>query len=141
MDVNSFPQSLKDSGEVNASELSKELLDFLLSKSASFTVRAAPDLSAVVQRIENRIEEMGMRCRVYTENRAVVAGGAALTPVGLAGVAAIAAHNLATWDPDYEIGKNKLSNCVSVSCKKPKAPEVDSEGQLVSASRKPWWSF
>lgn len=61
-----------------------------------------------------------MKCRVYSENRAAVAGAAVFTGVGLAGIAAIAAHNLATYDPDYEIGKNKLSNTVSVSCKKPK---------------------
>jgi hypothetical protein len=140
MDLNSLPQSLKDSGEVNASELSKELLDFLLRNSASFTVRAVPDLAAVVQRVENRIEELGMKCRVYTENRAVVAGGVAFTPVGLAGVAAIAVHTVATWNPDYEIGKNPLSNCVSVSCKKPKPREADPGDISVSTSRS-WWPF
>ena len=136
MDKSSMPQSLVDHGEVNASELTNELLDFLLTNSASFVVRAVPDLSVVVQRVENRIEELGMKCRVYSEHRAAVAGAAVFTGVGLAGIAAIAAHNLATYDPDYEIGKNKLSNTVSVSCKKPKQ-QADSNG--ISAAVKRWW--
>lgn len=120
MEDSQMPQSLHECGQVNASELSKELLDHLLDKSGSFTVRAVGDLSEVVSQLEMRIEEKAMTCRVYTENRAIAASGALIFPVvGLPSVALIAAHNAATWDPHYEIGKNKFNNTVSVTNKKP----------------------
>jgi hypothetical protein len=132
MDVNSLPQS-------NASELSREIVDFLVKSSASFKVRAVSDLSEIVTLAEKSIEELGLTCRVYTENRGYAAGGAMFTGVGLAGVAAIAAHNVATWDPDYEIAKNKIANTVTIICKKPK--EQPSAPGAVTRSTKAWWSF
>jgi hypothetical protein len=121
-----IPRSLATNGEVNASELSNELLDLLLNKSASFTVRAISEHSELVQRLEKRIEERGMTCRIYTENRGYVAGGAALlTGVGLAGIVGIAAHNVVTWNPDYEIAKDIINNKISVTFKKhPKVTTV-----------------
>jgi tRNA(Ile2) C34 agmatinyltransferase TiaS len=114
-----IPRSLVTSGEVNASELSNELLNLLLKKSASFTVRAVSEHSEVVRRLEEHIEERGMTCRIYTENRGYVAGGAALlTGVGLAAIVGIAAHNVATWNPDYEIARNIVDNKISVTFKK-----------------------
>lgn len=114
-----IPRSLIAKGEVNASELSNELLDLLIKKSASFIVRAVSEHSNVVKRVEKSIEEHGMTCRIYTENRGYVAGGAAiLTGVGLAAIAGIAAHNIATWNPDYEIARNFIDNKISVTFKK-----------------------
>jgi tRNA(Ile2) C34 agmatinyltransferase TiaS len=121
-----IPRSLVKNGEVNASELSNELLDLLLKKTASFTVRAVSEHSELVQRLEKRIEERGMTCRIYTENRGYVAGGAALlTGVGAAAIIGIAAHNVATWNPDYEIAKDFVDNKISVTFKKhPKVTAV-----------------
>lgn len=120
IDYTDLPQTLRDSGELNYSELTGALLDELLKNRISFKLRAVSDLSVAVRRVEMRIEELGMKCRVYTEYRAAAGGAALFTGVGLAAAAAIAAHNLVTWDPDYEIGKNKISNTLSVTCKKPK---------------------
>lgn len=77
----------------------------------------------VATQMEKIIERMGFRCRVYTENRAA-AMGATLIPtgitqaVGIASAVGIAAHNLATFNPDYEIGKNITANQVNVTYKK-----------------------
>lgn len=129
-----IPQSLLDTGEVNASELSNELLDLLLKRTASFIVRAVNDQGLMVQRLEQRIEERGLTCRVYTENRAASLGVGALVPgIGWAAAAAMAVHNIATWSPDYEIGKNKIGNRVTVACKK--AKENDSSGAIFARRR------
>lgn len=56
--------------------------------------------------IEKLIESQGLTCRVYTAGRIAALGVGAITIVG--GVAAgltIAAHNIATYNPDYEIAK------------------------------------
>lgn len=82
-----------------------------------------PNVSRIADKMEKVIERVGFRCRVYTENRAA-AMGATLIPtgitraVGIASAVGIAAHNLATFNPDYEIGKNVINNQVSVTYKK-----------------------
>lgn len=114
-----IPRSLITRGEVYASELSNELLDVLVKKFASFTLQAVSDQSEMVRRLEQHIEARGMTCRIYTENRGGCGRGAALvTGVGVAAVVAIAAHNIATWDPDYEIAKNFVEKKISVNFKK-----------------------
>lgn len=114
-----IPQSVIGRGELNAEDLSDALLRVLIGRSVSFKVLACGDQSAMVRRLESAIEQKGMTCRIYTANRIVAAGGAALvTGAGVAAVAAIAAHNLATWNPDYEIMKDIVDNKVSVIFKK-----------------------
>ena len=56
------------------------------------------------QRIESEIERRRMTCRIYTSGRLLtVAAGIFYLGAGLAALASIAAHNLMTYDPDYEI--------------------------------------
>lgn len=58
----------------------------------------------VAQRIEAEIEKRRMTCRVYTSGRLMTAAvGIFSMGAGLAALASIAAHNLMTYDPDYEI--------------------------------------
>lgn len=75
-----------------------------------------------VTRLERMIEINNMRCRIYTRGRIVAAGATLFGGItGLAGIASaigIAAHNLATFDPDYEIAKNLVDNKILVKyCK------------------------
>lgn len=53
---------------------------------------------------------------MYTEYRSA-SMATIFSPAAILGVGAaigIAAHNLATYDPDYEIGKNKVAGTVTV---------------------------
>ncbi|BFT62385.1 hypothetical protein [Pseudomonas moorei] len=72
--------------------------------------------------LEKMIETEGMKVRVYTIGRVAAMGAAAWTGWGTliaAGAgAAIAAHNIATWSPDYEIGKSPLNKKIYVQYKK-----------------------
>ena len=106
---------------VTSNELTSQLIDELISNRQSFKVVAAADIGLVVNEIEGRIEKAGLSCRVFTEYRSTALAGSFWGPTALLGVAAgigIAAHNLATFNPDYEIGKNKLAGTVMVTHKK-----------------------
>ena len=107
---------------VTSNELTREMMDTLISTYQSFKVVAVADMSKVVNEIEGRIEKAGLSCRVYTEYRSTAVAGSFWGPTALLGVAAsigIAAHNLATFNPDYEIGKNQMSSTIMVTYKKP----------------------
>lgn len=83
--------------------------------------------------LENAIESEGMSVRIYMMARKLSMGsfagfaGASVVgapialgalAVGLAASVGIAAHNLATLNPDYEIGKSPLSTTLHVEYKK-----------------------
>ncbi len=93
-------------------DITTEKLAELIAQKASFQIVAVKSISSVVNKLEGIIEQKGLRCRVYTEYRSASLASMAI-PTGvtqLAGFASaigIAAHNLATLNPDYEIGKNK----------------------------------
>lgn len=98
-------------------ELTLEKLDTLVMRRESFQVVEAANIGATVEKIEGRIEQGGLRCRIFTEYRSTTLLGSFLAPTApLAWMAGIgmAAHNLATINPDYEIGKNKLAGTVTV---------------------------
>jgi hypothetical protein len=104
-----------------AKELNTELIDKLIAARKSFKVVTAVSVGSVTTEIEGRIEKAGLSCRVYTEYRGAAVAGSFWGPTALLGVAAgigIAAHNLATLNPDYEIGKNKVAGTVTVMYKK-----------------------
>jgi hypothetical protein len=105
--------------EISASSLTDEKLHTLISEKRSFKVTSVANISEVVAQVEPKIEAAGLKVRVYTEYRtAALAGEALIGGLGALAAVGIAAHNLATWDPDYEIGKNKLSDSVTVTYKK-----------------------
>ncbi|KHK59006.1 hypothetical protein PI87_02870 [Ralstonia sp. A12] len=99
-------------------ELDSEKLDTLISQHQSFQVVGVGDISVTASRIEGWIEKAGLRCRVYTEYRAAAMAGSLFSGiasvVGVASAVGIAAHRLATMNPDYEIGKNKLAGTITV---------------------------
>ncbi len=70
----------------------------------------------VVDLVESLIEAQGMTCRVRTHGRGIAAAALAIPSLGLSLVAggAIAAHNLATRNPDYEVVKEMFGSDVRV---------------------------
>lgn len=101
------------------SEVSSRL-DELIKKKESFVVRGLTDqMSEAITKIESTIEKQELKCRVYTRNRAAVVAATAWVPfVSWANAAALAVHNLATMDPDYEIGKDYIDKRLHVTYKR-----------------------
>lgn len=71
--------------------------------------------STVVDIIEKAIEGAGLSCRVRTANRgwAVAALSVATLGTGAVAAAAIAGHDLATINPDYEVVKEMIGSNVA----------------------------
>ena len=107
-----------DLKKIAASEMSIEQIDGLISSHSSFQVVGVDDIGELVKKLEERIDVKGLKCRIYTEYRSAGLAAGTLFGVGAAVAAGIAVHNLATWNPDYEIGKNKLNSSVTVTYKK-----------------------
>lgn len=110
-----------DVQKVTASELTPQIIGGFVDARASFQVVAVTNLSSVVNSIEGQIEKRSLKCRIFTEGRKALIGASFFGPTAIGGVAAtaaIAVHNLATLNPDYEIGKNKLMGTVTVTYKK-----------------------
>lgn len=70
----------------------------------------------VVNIVERTIEANGMKCRVRTNGRGFAAAALAIPTLGgsLAAGAAIAAHNISTANPDYEVIKEMIGSDVRV---------------------------
>ncbi|KZX69371.1 MULTISPECIES: hypothetical protein [Alcanivorax] len=112
-----------DIEKYTSEDITTEKLSELIAKKASFQIVAVKNISSVVNKVEGAIEKKGLRCRVYTEYRAASLASFAIPTgftqvTGFASVIGIAAHNLATFNPDYEIGKNKPAGKVTVLYKK-----------------------
>jgi hypothetical protein len=110
-----------------AEELASTKLSELIAQRKSFQISAVKDVSFVVNKVEGEIERQNLRCRVYTEYRsAAIAGVAVPTGItqvtGLASAIGIGVHNLATFNPDYEIGKNSLAGTVTVKYQRDSVP-------------------
>lgn len=107
-------------------ELDSPNIKDLIKEHKSFEVRGLHGVSGgmdkAVSKIENLIECQGLSCRIYTYGRVAAAGATLVGGVtGLAGLASavgMAAHNIATYDPDYEIAKHLVDNKLSVKYKK-----------------------
>lgn len=109
--------------KLTSEDLTTELLNCLVAKQYNFQVVAVINMKHVVSMIEGMIEKKGYKCRVYSENRSATLAAAAI-PTGLTQLAGIgsaigmAVHNIATFNPDFEIGKNKFNGTVTVKYKK-----------------------
>ncbi|PAU59198.1 hypothetical protein BZL41_16995 [Pseudomonas sp. PIC25] len=114
MDVNVY--SLQEISNEQILEKIKNKESFVIEKVDS--VKYSPTIEA----LEKIIESQGLKCRVYTIGRIATAGvtafGGVTGAIGLLSGIAIAAHNIATWNPDYEIGKNILGSNIHVTYKK-----------------------
>ena len=114
-----------DIGVYSLKDLSDSQVENLLREKKSFEIEkiGSANVSNTVATLEKLIESMDMKCRVYTIGRkAIMAAAVTPNPVTfLAGVAssiAIGAHNVATWNPDYEIGKYITKDRLLVEYKK-----------------------
>ncbi len=101
--------------------ISDDEIEELIASRASFVLDriARHSMSEAVASVEKAIESQGLKCRVYTKGRAAALAGELAVPlVGWAAAAAMGIHNLATWDPDYEIAKNLITGTLTVECKR-----------------------
>lgn len=88
--------------------VSDKKISELVKNRDSFVIEdiARLNMPEAVASIERQIESHGLKCRVYTKGRsAALAGELAIPMVGWAAALAMGVHNLATWNPDYEIAK------------------------------------
>ena len=98
-------------------------IDQLIEDQASFElIGLSGKMKDAVSMVETAIESKGMRCRVYTYGRIAAAGGSFFGGItGLVGIGSavgIAAHNIATLNPDYTIAKHLVDNMLTVKYKK-----------------------
>lgn len=107
-----------------AHEISNEQIKQKIKNKESFIIEKveAMRFTSTIKTIECLIEAQGLKCRTYTIGRVAAAGatifGGVTGALGILSGVAIAAHNIATWDPDYEIGKDMFSASIHVSYKK-----------------------
>ncbi|WP_318442583.1 hypothetical protein [Photobacterium leiognathi] len=104
-------------------ELETYKLNEFIAKRKTFEVVALGScMDKAVKIVEKKIEDNGLTCRVYLYGRVAAAGASVFGGVtGLLGIASavgMAAHNLATYNPDYEIAKHKIDNKLTVIFKK-----------------------
>ncbi len=103
--------------QIEATEY-KEQLGHLLDNHSSFEICNVDigDMFDICGELEQAIENKKLKCRIYTKNR-VVAGLAGVFNYrwGLAPLVAIAAHNIITRNPDYEIVRDLANNSIEVS--------------------------
>lgn len=95
----------------------------LIRNRESFEVKAlGGKVLDAVKKIEYLIENEGLTCRIYTKGRLASAGatvaGGITGMLGAASAIGIAAHNIATYNPDYEVSKNLIDNKLTITYKK-----------------------
>lgn len=108
---------------VTYEELDSSNIQDMIKEHKSFEITGLSGrMGSAVSKIENIIESQSLSCRIYTYGRVTSAGATLLGGVtGLAGLAfavGMAAHNVATYNPDYEIAKHLVDNKLSVKYKK-----------------------
>ncbi|MGM0429783.1 MAG: hypothetical protein ACQEQ2_05740 [Pseudomonadota bacterium] len=104
-------------------ELPDEKLMKLLRDHESFVIEKVPrkHFGEVIKTLEKHIESLDMKCRVFAKARKSLMAGSFFGPTAIWGAASAAfmgAHNVATWDPDYEIAKNRITGTLTVTYKK-----------------------
>lgn len=105
-------------------EVSNEQILTKIKNHESFTLECGDSdrYAHALEWLEKAIENQGMTVRVYLIGRAAAMGAAVWTGFGTIAAAAtgiaIAAHNIATWSPDYEIGKSPIAPTLYVKYKK-----------------------
>ncbi|WAX70953.1 hypothetical protein [Gallibacterium anatis] len=96
-------------------------LNKLIQNKINFSIKTENFIDDVAY-IEELIEKNGFTCRVYTENRAVGIGVGLFGNVGrlmsVYTAIGIGIHNLLTYNPDFEIGKDFINSRINVTYKK-----------------------
>ena len=108
---------------VTYEDLNSERVRALINQRKSFEVLGLSGrMDSAVSKVETLIESDGLSCRVYIYGRVAAAGatvfGGVTGVLGIASAVGMAAHNLATYNPDYEVAKHKIDNKLSVKYKK-----------------------
>ncbi|WJM90785.1 hypothetical protein QDY63_26100 [Pseudomonas brenneri] len=100
---------MMDIGVYSASNISNQEISNLILQKKTFTIKDIPNsnFGNTVETIEKLIEAQNLSCRVYVAGRIAAFGAATAWSMfgGLAAGLAIAAHTIATYNPDYEIAK------------------------------------
>lgn len=106
--------------ELELSNVSENKLRTLISNKQSFKLLGCNDkMKETVKDLERLIESQGLRCRIFTKGRAAAAaGGLLVSGVGAIPLAGIGIHKLATYNPDYEIGRHLIDHSIEVEYKK-----------------------
>ncbi|MBP6720296.1 MAG: hypothetical protein KA173_15640 [Rhodoferax sp.] len=114
-----------DIGVYSIKSVSNEKIRSFIEDKKSFILEDIEvlNMSEAIETLEKEIESKGLSCRVYLKGRAATMAAAAIpiSPTVLGGWAAgiaIGIHNLATWNPDYEIAKNPATGTLTVTYKK-----------------------
>ncbi|EIC30306.1 hypothetical protein [Methylomicrobium album] len=114
-----------DIGVYSVKSISDEKIGTLIDERKSFVLEdiARLNFGEAVNTLEKTIESKGLTCRVYTKGRSATVAAAAIpiSPTVIGGWASaigIGIHNLATWNPDYEIAKNIATGTLTVTFKK-----------------------
>ena len=108
---------------VKFEDLDSEKVKGLIKQKQTFEVLGLSGrMDTATAKVENMIETSGFSCRVYTYGRVAAAGaslfGGITGGIGVASAIGMAAHNIATYDPDYEIAKHRIDNKLTVKYKK-----------------------
>lgn len=104
--------------EYSYADAKKEIATLINGKKSFVIVGLGGELMEASKFVEKEIESRGLKCRVYTRNRAVTAASLVWAVEGLVALGAIAIHNLATRNPDYEIGRAVVDQRLYVDYKK-----------------------
>jgi hypothetical protein len=109
--------------QIRYEDLRSDRVKQLIKNHASFEVTGLSGrMKSAVTQVENLIESEGLRCRIYTYGRIAAAGasffGGVTGAVGIASAVGMAAHNIATFRPDYEIAKHPINHRLTVKYKK-----------------------
>lgn len=95
------------------------LKDKLTDRKSFVLIGLSGRMLEVAGELELLVEGIGLTCRIYSRNRVVAAAATSLMPVvGIASLAAVAVHNIVTWNPDYEIGKDLTDHKIYVDYRK-----------------------
>ncbi|MEV1740182.1 hypothetical protein [Pseudomonas japonica] len=111
--------------------LNEPMIEGLLKNKRSFEVIGLRgNFMDGIKLVETKIEALGMKCRIRSDMKASLAQGgligglmgAASLPAGIAigaiAAAATAGHQLATYNPDYEVLKDYVNKKLTVTYKK-----------------------
>lgn len=99
----------------------KEGYPELINHRASFEIHQVPfsEMFSICGELEEYIENQNLKCRIYTEKRYTsLLAGALNKQYGVLSAVLMLAHNLITWDPDYEISRDLANNRINVKYKK-----------------------
>lgn len=104
-------------------DINTQRLEMLIAQKRNMELYGIDNMDIAVSRIEQIIEKQGFSCRIKTANRAAGIAVAAIpnpitAVIGIGTAIGIAAHNIATFNPDFEIIKNYVNNKITLHYKK-----------------------